>query len=98
MNKLFSKSVNTQNDAYDVTFCANEKNEVVADVKDSANRMLYKNVELLDLSGRKTRVPASVHNALISANPTPMQNWTVDTFRRVCVARLSRSVGCFAHL
>lgn len=98
MNKLFSRSVTTQNDTYAVTFNVNEKNEVLATVRDHAEQLLYKDVELVDLSGRKTRVPATVHNAIASSQPTPAQNWVSETFQRVCVARLNRSIGCFARL
>ena len=98
MNKLFVKSVTTQNDAYDVTFNANEKNEVVATVENSAGQLIYKDVALLDLFGRKTRVPASVHNALASAQVSTSQVQKLVCFQRICVARLGWSIGCFARL
>ncbi|MBR1824986.1 MAG: hypothetical protein IJ770_00165 [Alphaproteobacteria bacterium] len=98
MNKLFVKSVNTRNDAYDVTFGANEKNEVLATVENSAGQLMYKDVGLVDLSGRKTRVPATVHNALNTVRPTQEQRLKIESFQRICVARLGWSIGCFAHL
>ena len=98
MNKLFKQSVTTKNDAYDVTFNVNEHNEVTANVENSANQMMYKDVGLVDLSGRKTRVPGTIHNAL-QANPaTKQQALMIASFKRICTARLAWSIGCFAVL
>lgn len=98
MKMLFRQSVTTGKEAYDVTFNVNEHNEVTANVENSANQMIHKDAGLVDLSGRKTRVPGAIHNALGSEQPTPAQIQAVDTFKRVCVARLAWSLGCFAIL
>lgn len=98
MNKLFKQSVTTKNDAYDVTFNVNERNEVTATVENSAAQIMYKDAGLVDLSGRRTRVPGIIHNALGSELPTDAQIHAVNTFKRICVARLSWSLGCFAIL
>ena len=98
MNKLFVKSVTTRNDAYDVAFDVNEKNEVVASVENSAGQLMYKDVGLLDLSGNKTKVPATVYNALNSSQPSAAQQRKLDIFKNICVARLGWSIGCFALL
>lgn len=99
MNKLFVKSVTTRDNVYDVTFHANDKNEVVASVENSAGQMMYKDVDLVDLSGRKTRVPATVHNALAAVSAaTPAQQQKIELFQHICVVRLDWSIGCFARL
>lgn len=98
MNELFKKSLVTKDNAYDVTFNATENNEVVANVENSAAQMIYKNAQLVDLSGRKTRVPAKIHNALKAQPATEAQVQMLERFKRICVTRLSWSLGCFAHL
>ena len=98
--KLFMQSVTTKNDVYDVTFHVNEKNEVVATVENSAAQMMHKDAGLVDLSGRRTHVPGAVYNALLatSDNTTERQARLIESFKRVCVARLAWSLGCFAIL
>ena len=99
MNKLFVKSVTTRDNVYDVTFSANEKNEVMATVENSAGQMTHKDVGLVDLSGRKTHVPATVHNALASGSQlSAEQQQKIDFFKRICTTRLGWSIGCFARL
>ena len=97
MNKvfLFRKSVKDRNnDAYEVEFHAGENNEVFASVSKD-NQPLYKDVALVDLSGRKTRVPSRVHLAL-KAQPTERHTKMLECFQRICTARLAWSLGCFA--
>lgn len=100
MNKkmLFKKSVTTKTDAYDVTFHANEDNEVVATVENSANQVMYKDAGLVDLSGRKTKVPGAIHNALQAQPATEKQSKMIESFKRICTTRLMWSLGCFAVL
>ena len=98
MKMLFRQSVTTGKEAYDVTFNVNERNEVTANVENSANQMIHKDAGLVDLSGRKTRVPGAIHNALSSVPATEVQARMIESFKRVCVARLAWSLGCFAIL
>ena len=93
MRKLFIKSVTTRHEAFDVTFEANEKNQVVATVENSAGQITHKYLGLVDLFGRATKVPAAIHNCLYD-NSTPAQQQMLDSFARICVARLKWSTGC----
>lgn len=95
---LFRQSVTTKNDAYDVTFHVNEHNEVTATVENCAAQMLHKDAGLVDLSGKRTHVPGAIHNALSSTPATEMQARMIESFKRICVARLAWSLGCFAIL
>ncbi len=90
--KLFIKSVSTRHEAYDVTFEANEENKVVATVENCAGQVTHKDLGLVDLYGRPTKVPAAIHNAL--QDPTPVQQQMLDSFARICVSRLKWSTGC----
>ena len=93
MKKLFIKSVTTRTEAFDVTFEANEKNQVVATVENCAGQITHKDLGLVDLSGRATKVPAMIHNCLHDT-PSPLQQQMLDSFARICVARLKWSTGC----
>lgn len=92
--KLFVKSVTTPFSAYDVTFSVNEKNQVLATVENSAGQVTHKDLGLLDLFGRPTRVPGVIHLALGSA-PTPAHDELLERFGRICVSRLKWSCGCY---
>ena len=97
--ELFKKSVsNRQNAAYDVTFHATEDNEIVATVENSAAQVTHKDVGLVDLSGRRTHLPAKVREALHAPQISAVQKRMLESFQRVCVARLAWSIGCFAVL
>ncbi len=93
MRKLFTKSVTTRHEALDVTFSVNQRNEVCATVENSAGQVTHKDLGLVDLYGRPTKVPGAVHNALDSPNST-----LIDTFARICIARLRWSTGCLLLL
>ncbi len=94
--KLFVKSVTTRTEAFDVTFEANERNQVVAMIENSAGQVTHMNLGLVDLYGRATKVPAAIHNCLYDNTPTPVQQQMLDSFARICVARLKWSTGCLS--
>lgn len=81
-----------------MTFQSNDKNEVVMTVENSAGQMTHKDVKLVDLSGRTTHVPATIHNTLRAASATPAQQRMFETFQRICVSRLKWSFGCVSPL
>jgi hypothetical protein len=97
--ELFKKSViNSQNEAYDVTFHATEDCEIVATVENSAAQITHQDVGLVDLSGRKTRLPVKIHMALHTPQISDKQKKMLDSFQRICVARLAWSIACFTVL
>ena len=101
MNKvfLFQHSVNDRNDIpYDVEFLAGENNEVSASISSQDGKPLYKNVGLVDLFGRRTKVPAIIHLALKAQSATEQQKQLLERFQRICIARLAWSLGCCALL
>jgi len=97
--ELFKKSViNGQKEAYDVTFHATEDHEIVATVENSAAQVTHKDVGLVDLFGHKTHLPAKIREVLHTPQVTDTQKKMLDSFQRICVARLAWSIGCFAVL
>ena len=94
--KLFIKSVSTRYEAFDVTFSASEKNEVLATIENSAGQITHKDLGLVDLSGRATKIPGAVHNASLTVNPSSAQQRMLDSFARICVSRLKWSCGCLS--
>lgn len=97
--KLFKKSVtNSKNEIFNVTFHATEDCEIVATVENSAAQVTHQDVGLVDLSGRRTRLPAKIHMAMQTSQVSDKQKNMLNSFQRICVARLAWSIGCFAVL
>ncbi|MBQ7632734.1 MAG: hypothetical protein IJS88_01295 [Alphaproteobacteria bacterium] len=94
MRELFTAPVSTRFDAYDVTFSVNERNRVLATVENSAGQITHKDVELVDLSGRLTKVPAAIHNVINTPQSSEFQRQLLRSFKSICVARLRWSLGC----
>lgn len=97
MNKfLFKAPLTTANGAYDVTFNVNQNSEVLATVEDSSGPK-HKDVGLVDLSGRKMHVPRTIYHELYVSGGVGASS-ALLSFKRICLARLKWSVGCFAIL
>lgn len=98
MKKLILNApLTTQYGAYSVSLHADdETRQVTASVfnQDEQKSPVMKGLALCDLSGRHTRIPAAVVLALQAENASERQTAVIESFTRICLARLLRSTGC----
>ena len=103
MNKKFilSAPLTRYGKVYNVKFHADENRLVTASVYDKPDegeeqkeRPVLLDLHLCDLSGRLTRVPYTVIIALNTGEASPHQTQIVESFTKICLARLLRSTGC----
>ena len=72
---------------------ATEKNEVVVSAERNGQKVCQ-DVELVDLFGHKTHVPASVLIAVHAPTLSVAQDAKLESFKRICLKRFSWSTGC----
>lgn len=72
---------------------ATEKNEVVVSAERNGQKVCQ-DLELVDLSGRKTRVPASILIATQTPTLSEAQSAKLESFKRICLKRFTWSTGC----
>lgn len=91
MQKVLLSKITKGNVEY--SLYASEENHVLASV-DRDGQKVCMDVELVDLFGRKTHVPATVMIALHAERPSEQQKNKIAQFKRICLARLSWCTSC----
>lgn len=95
-NLLFiSRITDREENRFECKICATEYNYVEMSVSKNG-APVYRDVQLVDAYGRKTRVPATVLIALQTPCPSSDQLRKIAVFNRLCLRRLTWSLGCLS--
>ncbi|MCQ2735190.1 MAG: hypothetical protein MJ212_04515 [Alphaproteobacteria bacterium] len=75
-------------------FFENDEGTVIADFERYDGTPVFANLELVDLFGKKTHVPACIKEILKLPSISWAQLEKVEAFQRICSARVAWSFGC----
>ena len=92
---IFVYSFTDENDVpFKLDFYETEEGIVTADLEMWNGEQVFADVELVDLFGKKTHVPACIKEILKQPSISLAQLEKVEAFQRICSARVAWSLGC----
>lgn len=82
---------------FKLDFYENEKGVVTATLEKGNGELLFADVEIVDLYGKKTHVPTKIKEILHLQIVPWAQLEKFEAFQRICINRLNWSFGCPAR-